>query len=218
MSLPAADNRNFTLRRRSIPALVVGGVLACFCLLSSVTAAFAGKPVIVIDAGHGGHDIGANDSLVYEKHINLDVSRRLKRTLQDAGYRVVMTRETDRYIPLSTRAEIANRQRNALFVSVHFNSSWKRKVTGIETYYRGSTSKAFATYIQSQLIRHIRSTDRGVKTANFAVLRRTRHPAVLIEGGFISNSTERSALLDPKYRQVVADSIARGLMDFDRKR
>ena len=218
MSLPFADSRRSTLRRRSIPALLAGSLLACFCLLSSVTAAFAGKPVIVIDPGHGGHDIGANNSLVYEKHINLDVSRRLKRTLEDAGYRVVMTRETDRYVPLSTRAEIANRLRNALFVSVHFNSSWKRKVSGIETYYRGSTSKAFATYVQNQMIRHIRATDRGVKTANFAVLRRTRHPAVLIEGGFVSNSTERSAMLDPKYRQVVADSIARGLMDFNRRR
>lgn len=214
----APENRAFLMRRRNFSKFACGVMLACVCLLSSVTAAFAGKPVIVIDAGHGGHDIGANDSLVYEKHINLDVSRRLQRTLEDAGYRVVMTRETDRFIPLSTRAEIANRLRNALFVSVHFNSSWKRKVSGIETYYRGSTSKAFATYIQNQLIRHIRATDRGVKTANFAVLRRTRHPAVLIEGGFVSNSTERSAMLDPKYRQVVADSIARGLMDFDGRR
>lgn len=186
--------------------------------MTSATAAFAGKPVIVIDAGHGGHDLGANDSLVYEKHVNLDVSRRLKRTLQEAGYRVVMTRETDQFIPLTTRAEIANRQSNALFVSVHFNSSWKTGVTGIETFYMGSTSKAFASYVQSQLIRSIGSTDRGVKTANFAVLRRTRHPSVLIEGGFVSNDRERSAMLDPKYRQVVADSIARGLLDFDRRR
>lgn len=205
------------LRYRRSGYAVLAGLLLAACVLIPLSAALAG-PTIVIDAGHGGHDQGANDSLVYEKHINLDVSRRLQRTLREAGYRVVMTRESDVYIPLSTRAEIANRHRNALFVSIHFNSSWKRQVMGIETYYRGSTSKSFAAYVQNQLVRHIGGTDRGVKTANFAVLRRTRHPAVLIEGGFVSNSTERSAMLDPKYRQVVADSIARGIMEFDRRR
>ncbi len=199
------------LRRRSLE------VLAFACLLLPGHAALA-APTIVIDAGHGGHDIGANDSLVYEKHINLDVSRRLQRTLREAGYQVVMTRDRDVFIPLSTRAEIANRYRNALFVSVHFNSSWKTKVMGIETFYQGSTSKTFASYVQNHLIRSIGATNRGVKTANFAVLRRTRHPAVLIEGGFISNDRERSAMMDPKYRQVVADSIARGVMEFARSR
>jgi len=201
------------VRRRNFALLTV----AFACLLLPVYAAFA-APTIVIDAGHGGHDIGANDSLVYEKHINLDVSRRLQRTLREAGYKVVMTRDRDVFIPLSTRAEIANRYRNALFVSVHFNSSWKTKVMGIETFYRGSTSKTFASHVQNQMIRSIGATDRGVKTANFAVLRRTRHPAVLIEGGFVSNDRERSAMMDPKYRQVVADSIARGVMEFARRR
>lgn len=186
-------------------------------LLLPVHAALA-APTIVIDAGHGGHDLGANDSLVYEKHINLDVSRRLQRTLREAGYKVVMTRDSDVFVPLSTRAEIANRHRNALFVSVHFNSSWKTKVMGIETFYRGSTSKTFASYVQNQMINSIGATNRGVKTANFAVLRRTRHPAVLIEGGFVSNDRERSAMMDPKYRQVVADSIARGIMEFSKRR
>lgn len=188
-----------------------------FALIVAVlplSAAFA-RPTIVIDPGHGGHDMGANNSLVYEKHINLDVSRRLARTLRDAGYRVVLTRERDVFIPLSTRAEIANRYRNALFVSVHFNSSWKTGVTGIETFHHASSSKSFASYVQNQLIKHIGAPNRGVKTANFSVLRRTRHPAVLVEGGFISNSKERSAMTDPKYRQVVADSIARGIMQYD---
>jgi len=200
-----------TSRGRSV------ALLAFACLLLPVHAAFA-APTIVIDAGHGGHDLGANDSLVYEKHINLDVSRRLQRTLREAGYKVVMTRERDVFIPLSTRAEIANRYRNALFVSVHFNSSWKTQVMGIETFHRGSTSKPFASLVQNQLIRSLGATNRGVKTANFAVLRRTRHPAVLIEGGFVSNDRERSAMMDPKYRQVVADSIARGVMEFARNR
>jgi len=86
---------------------------------------------VVIDAGHGGQDLGANDSLVYEKHINLDVARRIERGLKEIGFKTVMTRSDDTFVPLATRTEIANRQRNAIFVSVHFNSSWKYKVSGI---------------------------------------------------------------------------------------
>ncbi len=82
------------------------------------------------------------------------------------------------------------------------------------------TAKVLLDQCQNRwvLIKHIGASNRGVKTANFSVLRRTRHPAVLVEGGFISNSKERSALTDPKYRQVVADSVARGIMQFDGRR
>jgi N-acetylmuramoyl-L-alanine amidase len=169
---------------------------------------------IVIDAGHGSHDLGASDSLVYEKHINLDVSRRLERTLRQLGYRVVMTRTGDTFLPLDSRAAIANRYRNAAFVSIHFNSSYKNKVSGIETYYRSSESKPFADLVQRELIRNIGAVNRGVKTANFVVIKKTRHPAILVEGGFISHDRERDAMTDPRYRQAVADSIARGIVAF----
>ena len=169
---------------------------------------------IIIDPGHGKHDLGASNSLVYEKHINLDVSRRLERTLRSMGFRTVMTRSDDSFVPLDTRASIANRYRDAIFVSVHFNSSYKNKVSGIETYYRSSESKLFADLVQRELIRNIGAVDRGVKTANFVVIKKTRHPSILVEGGFVSNARERSAMTDPRYRQAVADSIARGIVAY----
>ena len=174
--------------------------------------------VIVIDPGHGRHDLGASDSLVYEKHINLDVARRLDRTLRQLGYRTVLTRADDSFLPLDARAAIANRYRNSVFVSIHFNSSYKNKVSGIETFYRSSQSKPFADLVQKELIRNIGAVDRGVKTANFVVIKKTNNPSILVEGGFVSNQRERDAMTDPRYRQAVADSIARGIVAFHRQR
>ncbi|MBL9152063.1 MAG: N-acetylmuramoyl-L-alanine amidase [Verrucomicrobiales bacterium] len=181
-----------------------------------LVGAEAAFQTVVIDAGHGGHDLGAADSLVYEKHINLDVARRLERSLREMGFRTVMTRSRDEFIALDTRAAIANRYRNAIFVSIHFNSSYKNQVSGIETFYRSSGSKALADLVQGELIRNIGAVNRGVKTANFAVLKKTRHPAILVEGGFVSNARERDALTDPRYRQIVADSVARSVVAFQR--
>jgi N-acetylmuramoyl-L-alanine amidase len=171
---------------------------------------------VVIDPGHGGSDLGAADSYVYEKHINLDVARRLERSLKEAGFKTIMTRTRDEFIALSERSSIANRQRNAIFVSVHFNSSYRTAALGIETFYRSADSEKLAQLVQRELIKNVGATDRGVKTANFAVLRNTKHPAVLVEGGFVSNKDERSAMCDPLYRQVVADSIARAVIQFKR--
>lgn len=187
-------------------------------LLLTITGSGLGQAfnVIVIDPGHGRHDLGASDSLVYEKHINLDVARRLDRTLRELGYRTVMTRSGDTFLPLDARAAMANRYRNAVFVSIHFNSSYKNKVSGIETYYRSSQSKPFADLVQREMIRNIGAVDRGVKTANFVVIKKTHHPAILVEGGFVSNTKERNAMTDPRYRQAVADSIARGIIAYHR--
>ncbi|MCB1063385.1 MAG: N-acetylmuramoyl-L-alanine amidase [Verrucomicrobiae bacterium] len=208
-----------TSHRSPLPgnAVLAKALLTLACVFTLATSAQAFN-TIIIDPGHGAHDLGASDSLVYEKHINLDVSRRLERTLREMGFRTVMTRADDTFIPLDTRSSIANRYRNAVFVSVHFNSSYKNKVTGIETFYRSSESKAFADLVQRELIRNIGAVDRGVKTANFSVIKKTQHPCILVEGGFISNAKERNAMTDPRYRQAVADSIARGIVAFHKMR
>ena len=198
------------LNRSFLIFLLLGG----FLLSTGTAQAFK---TVIIDAGHGGRDLGAADSYVYEKHINLDVARRLERTLKEAGFKTVMTRTTDEFIALSERSSRANRYRNAVFVSVHFNSAYRTSAVGIETFYRSSSSEKFAKYVQTELIKNMGSTDRGVKTGNFSVLRYTKHPAILVEGGFISNKTERSKMLDPQFRQVVADSIARGIIQFNRR-
>ncbi|HRQ90852.1 MAG TPA: N-acetylmuramoyl-L-alanine amidase, partial [Bacteroidia bacterium] len=112
------------------------------------TSAASAIQTIVIDPGHGGHDLGASDSYVYEKHINLDVARRLERSLKEAGFKTIMTRTKDEFIALSERSSIANRARNAIFVSVHFNSSYRVAALGIETFYRSSNSEKLANLVQ----------------------------------------------------------------------
>ncbi len=188
-------------------------LLSVFALSISLASAAV---TIVIDPGHGGADLGATDSYVYEKHINLDVARRLERSLTEAGFKAILTRSRDEFISLSERSVIANRQRKAIFVSIHFNSSYKTSAFGIETYYRSAGSEKLAKFVQTELVRNCRLPDRGVKTANYAVLRNTKHTCILVEGGFVSNKTDRTAMCDPLYRQIVADSIARALVQYER--
>lgn len=190
--------------------LFITALLFTLGTLSSASA----FTTVIIDAGHGGHDLGAAESKVYEKHINLDVARRLERTLRENGLKVVMVRSKDNFVTLSERANIANRHSNSIFVSIHFNHSWKNTVSGIETYYYGSKGTSLAKYVQDGLVKGVEAVDRGVKRASFAVLRRTYHPACLIEGGFVSNAIERDAMMEGKRRQIIADSIAKGILNY----
>src|SRR6476469_3176222 len=104
-----------------------------FCAASSSSG---GLPTIVIDAGHGGHDRGGiPGQRIAEKDMTLDVAQRLRNVLSASGYRVVMTRDSDVFVPLGTRCAIANSNRNAIFVSVNFNSATRGGASGIETYF-----------------------------------------------------------------------------------
>jgi N-acetylmuramoyl-L-alanine amidase len=214
---------------------------------------------IAIDAGHGGHDPGAQGrSGLKEKNVTLDISRRLRDLLVQDGFRVVMTRYDDRFIPLYGRTAIANREGVDLFISVHANASRRRAVSGFEAYYLSEATDDHARAIEaaenaslpqemddgvtreteailwdllytenraesSDLAVHIcrgmagnglLSKNRGVKSARFAVLKGTRMPAVLVEVGFISHSSEESRLRDASHRQRVAEGIRRGVLSF----
>ena len=91
--------------------------------------------MVVIDAGHGGHDPGTSHYGLKEKHLALDIARRLRANLQTAGLNVVMTREADQFIPLSGRPAVANRLQADLFVSVHINANRNGRISGVEVYY-----------------------------------------------------------------------------------
>ena len=171
---------------------------------------------VIIDPGHGGHDSGARRGYVLEKHLALDVSRRLERYLERRGMRVSLTRTRDTFLPLSTRSKIANRQRSAVFVSVHFNWSYNRGASGTETFYYDDYS--FAHSIQTRLVRKVRTPNRGTKRARFYVLRHTKIPAALVECGFISNYNDRRRCLDPRYRQKCAEAIGEGILSYARGR
>jgi N-acetylmuramoyl-L-alanine amidase len=170
---------------------------------------------VVVDAGHGGIDKGArgvDGSL--EKKYALDTAKRVERGLKRAGYRVVMTRKSDYFVPLPTRAAISNRQRGAVFVSIHYNWARNSSAQGTETFYHSSRSYPLAANIQRELSRH--SNNRGVKRARFHVLRNNVRPAVLVEGGFLSNSAEARKVRSPFYRQRLADAIVRGIVKSSR--
>jgi len=193
---------------------------------------------VVIDAGHGGHDSGAVGHFGREKDYALDTARRLRDELDERGFKTVMTRETDVFLTLGQRAAIANAQSDAIFISIHFNSSGGRTAIGIETFalhpeeerpsddgggslntllsgnLRISENVALATAVHAHVVRDLQSADRGVKRARFNVLRGIAMPAILFEGGFVTNRAEARVIHDPAHRQRMAESIAEAVVNF----
>lgn len=191
---------------RLIPLAFVTGFLA----LTPIT--FAQSRTIVVDAGHGGHDRGGvPGQRISEKDKTLDVALRLRRILQADGYRVIMTRDRDVFIPLGTRTAIANSYRGAVFVSIHFNCAPRVGANGIETYYYRSDSASLAASIHRNVVSGAPSENRGIRRRGFYVLRRTAIPSVLVECGFLTNPTEGRLALSADYRQKLAEQIARGI-------
>ncbi|MFN0127811.1 MAG: N-acetylmuramoyl-L-alanine amidase [Verrucomicrobiales bacterium] len=172
------------------------------------------RPTIVIDAGHGGHDRGGIAGMRYsEKVYALDVARRVSAKLRAAGFRTVMTRKGDYFVSLSGRCAAANRHRDAVFVSVHFNAASRRGADGIETYYYGRRAYPMAAAVHTRLVAAAGTEDRGVRRRGFYVLRHTRCPAILVEGGFLSNPREGARIAQSaSHRQKLADAIARGVI------
>ncbi|MFM2242571.1 MAG: hypothetical protein RLZ97_1426 [Verrucomicrobiota bacterium] len=166
---------------------------------------------VVIDPGHGGHDKGGQWGLVYEKHLALDTSARLENELKRRGYRTVMTRRSDYFISLPERVKITQRYSNAIFVSVHYNYTWKQDVSGLETFYHSGQSQPLAQYIQEGMLRKVRAVNRGAKFARFYVIRNNSCPAVLVECGFVSNAGERARMKSAWFRQALAVGIADGI-------
>ena len=192
---------------------------------------------VILDAGHGGHDSGAKGNRGFEKEAALDVVLRARRLLLQKGYKVQLTRSNDTFIPLEKRPAIANRYRNAVFVSVHFNKSNTIGGTGIETFAlapRGVPSMdeenlryndiklypghahdpenvALATAMHSSMLRHMRLTDRGIKRARFAVIRHLNIPGVLLEGGFMDHPIDGRLIASSAYRDAFANAIVEGV-------
>ena len=181
-------------------------------LIALAASAFGQSRTIVVDAGHGGFDRGGvPGQRISEKDKTLDVAQRLKRILQGQGYRVVMTRDSDVFIPLGTRCSIANQYRGAQFVSIHFNCASRVGANGIETYYYRGDSSGLAASIHRNVVSISPSENRGIRRRGFYVLRRTAIPSVLVECGFLTNPTEGRLALSADYRQRLAEQIARGI-------
>ncbi|HBJ88217.1 MAG TPA: N-acetylmuramoyl-L-alanine amidase [Verrucomicrobiales bacterium] len=191
------------------------------CAFWVVTAAlmFAAEAnafdTVILDPGHGAHDRGAAIGYVYEKHLALDTARRVEQLLKQQGLKVIMSRSRDVFIPLQERSALGNSRRGAIFVSIHYNYNRGGSGAGAETYYHFSSSYMLAAYIQAYLVQRTDMTNRGVKSAGFHVIRATsKNPAVLVECGFVSNSTERARMMTGEYRKRIAEGIAQGIIAY----
>jgi len=196
---------------------------------------------VVLDPGHGGYDKGQVSRYGNEKDFALDVARKLRPLLQAKGLRVIMTREGDYFVPLEVRAKIANAAPNSIFVSIHFNAtSDNPNATGFEIFSftpRGAPSTsdtaltstsygmqpgsavdaqsmALSACIYHSVLGHIPEYDRGIKRARFAVLRLTKVPAVLIEGGFLTERGECKLIANKDWRGKLAGAIGMGIENY----
>lgn len=189
---------------------------------------------VILDPGHGGKDPGATNSLSTEANYNLKVAIRAKALLEKEGFKVVMTRRDDHYLTLQERVNLANTiQENAVFVSIHFNSGGSG-ARGIETFTlsppgvshygrefmaadnqsrngneHDSANIALATSIHGSLLRRLQKNtfDRGIKRARFSVLSGVKHPAILLEAGFMTHPYEARLIDNEAYQGAVANSI-----------
>jgi len=194
---------------------------------------------VVLDPGHGGHDRGAVNKLGDEKTYTLDVARRLRRILEEQGIRVVMTRDSDIFVPLEQRAKIANAIPDSIFVSIHFNSGGSH-ANGFEVFSltpRGAPSTAdqvlrprdfreepgnhvdvpsaaLAASVYHSMLGHFADFDRGLKRARFAVIRLSQVPSILVEGGFVSNKEDSASINNGEWREYLAGAIAKGVVGY----
>lgn len=176
---------------------------------------------VVIDAGHGGFDPGAVAQTVYESKINLSIAKKVEKLLSAEGIKVFMTRDTDDYVGLYERADIANNLNASLFVSIHSNAFTNSSLKGIMTLvYPVSannskiTGKSLGRTIQRNLVNITGAADRGViDRPNLVVLNSTKMPAALVECGFMTNPDELKALQSEEYQDILARGIVRGILD-----
>lgn len=169
--------------------------------------------LIVIDPGHGGQDPGAVASGLQEKDLNLAISREMMDLIQKNGFPAGLTRTEDAFLSLQQRCEIANNLRATLFLSIHCNGSPVQSASGIEVYYNDGSDdgKKFARALHKELSRLGRN-DRGVKPAEYYVLKHTHMPACLVECGFITNREEAVWLKD--HISEIAQALARSVGGF----
>ena len=193
---------------------------------------------VIIDAGHGGKDSGAMRNGVAEKDLTLDVALRVQRLIAASGLETTLTRSSDQFISLAGRAATANRESDCVFVSIHFDDGTRAAATGVQTFYAARqvqdsgmpswlpffrtvsgesanvNSQSLAGFVQESLVAKTQAFNRGTKAEQFYVVANVRHPAVLVEGGFLSNSDDVNKLTTEAYREQLAGAIADGVLRY----
>ncbi|MGI0486839.1 N-acetylmuramoyl-L-alanine amidase [Pantanalinema rosaneae CENA516] len=175
-----------------------------------------GRFLVVIDPGHGGPDPGAvGIGGLRETDVVLAISKQVATLLERQGVRVILTRQDERNLELKPRVDIANRANATAFVSIHANAFGANRpdVNGVETYYY-SSGLNLAKSIQQSILETNDMRDRGVKQANFYVMRYSSMPAVLVEVGFVTGRDDARRLADPNGRNQIAAAIAQGILRY----
>jgi N-acetylmuramoyl-L-alanine amidase len=169
--------------------------------------------LVVLDAGHGGHDPGATQGKG-EKWYNLDITLRVEKILKSKGVRVKLTRSSDIFVGLDERAEMANDWDADVFISIHNNSFWDKSTNGTMTFYYPTSykGKEYATIIQNDLLKNLETNNLGLRSNNFVVLKNTKMPAVLVEIACLSNDSDRGKLDSEDFRQKAAESLAESIL------
>jgi N-acetylmuramoyl-L-alanine amidase/PKD repeat protein len=174
---------------------------------------------VYIDAGHGGSDPGAVRFGLQEKDANLDIALRLKSKMEASGFTVIMTRTDDRYISLDDRVNMANSSGADIFISIHNNAALSQYAHGTETFWCSngvSGSSQLASLVQSSMVKQIGRANRGVKTANFRVIKYTNMPAALVECAFVSNPTESELLKTADFKEKCAVGLFNAIVEFSK--
>ena len=180
--------------------------------------------IIVLDPGHGGKDPGAVNGSYTEKAIVLKVGTLVKQKLEAAGAKVFMTRTGDTYPTLQDRVDFTDANYGEIFVSIHVNSATSSSAQGAETYYAVTTGDMYqedidlATFVNNQIVTNLNMKNRGVKEAQYYVIRNQLIPAVLVELGFISNDSDRNKLTNDRYVELYAESIFKGIQQYYSKK
>ncbi len=192
--------------------------------------------LVVLDPGHGGDDSGAMSGGLQEKELTLDVAQRVQRLIKARGLKAVLTRDDDHFVSLPNRSAFGNAHANCIFVSIHFNDAKSATSNGVETYFAmkqrrrisswlpfletaafepvNLQSQSLAGFIQQSLVARTAAIDRGVKSEPFYVISHVRHPAVLVEGGFLTNKEDAIRLASDLYREKLAGAICDGIVRY----
>ncbi|MGF1938291.1 MAG: N-acetylmuramoyl-L-alanine amidase [Nostoc sp. ChiQUE02] len=179
-----------------------------------------GRVVVLIDPGHGGKDPGAVGlGGVREKDIILPIGRKIAAILQQNGVQVVMTRDSDYFVTLPGRVQLAERANADVFVSIHANSAGASRpdVSGLETYYYDS-GLGLARIVHNSILQSVNVRDRGVRRARFYVLRKSSMPSILVETGYLTGRYDNAKLRSSAYQNQMAEAIARGVLEYLRRR
>lgn len=175
-------------------------------------------PLIVIDAGHGGVDDGCLGAGVFEKDINLQIALHVQNELEAKGFQVMMLRESDEYLAVEERVELANSYQADAYISIHQNTyeGTDKSVSGIEVWYDGADdtrdNERLAKLVHQETVKSTGANERELwDIADYCVTNKTLMPACLIETGFLSNPEECRRLALPKYQEKIAEGIAEGI-------